>query len=213
MTGKGGVGVAELGSAVGMGCRVSCVRGVGAMKGVGFGPQIKFGATDPGRLGGGVGCCSRRDTRGKRGYDGGGGGYDGIGVGCRHGVPGGRCVRGGWGAGAVKGVGFGPQIKFGATDPEAGMTEKRTRVWRRRGAGATSEVGGGGGGAGAAERGHGCSGGGGAGATEVEAWVWRRRGGRRLAGGGGEGLGCLAVGEPLEHCGDGGVGAAEGGDY
>ena len=50
-----------------------------AAKGVGFGPQIKSGATDFwGVDGGRVGCCSRRDTpvrargrlRGKRRYDG-----------------------------------------------------------------------------------------------------------------------------------------------
>ena len=40
-------------------------RGAGAANGVGFGPQIKFGATDPGASGrrrGGLGCCARRDT-------------------------------------------------------------------------------------------------------------------------------------------------------
>ena len=47
------------------------LRDSGAVNGVGFGPQIKSGATDPGgendgEGGGvtGVGCCARRDTRG-----------------------------------------------------------------------------------------------------------------------------------------------------
>ena len=59
-------------------------RSAGAANGVGFGPQIKFGATEPGAgVGGRSGRLERwrRDTRGKRGYDGRGRGNDGKGCG------------------------------------------------------------------------------------------------------------------------------------
>ena len=104
--------------------------------------QIKSGATDPGA---GVGCCSRRDTRGKRGYDGDGGadmrwwerGWRVVwGLWC--------CERGWvwapdqvWGdgreAGAGVGVGGGGAGHGEIPAASAGMTVMEARVWRKWG--------------------------------------------------------------------------------
>ena len=108
---------------------LAAARGAGAAKGVGLGPRSSLGRRNGGRGKWGW-CCARRDTRGKRGYDGskgagmtdlrvrggGGGGWWEW----RRGSPADRRWR--WLGALVlrRGVGFGPQIKSGATDPEVG---------------------------------------------------------------------------------------------
>ena len=108
-----------------------------AASNVGFGPQIKFGATDPG--GGGwvlvaarYPCSSRgqapRQARVRRELWGGDGGEQGR-----------RTVRN---FRAANGVGFGPQIKFGATDPGRGLGGVRGEIpLFRPGAGSAASAG------------------------------------------------------------------------
>ena len=92
---------------------------------LGLGPRSSLGRREGG---GGMqrGCRARRDTRGKRGYD-------GVGSGAGAAVVGGTESRAArerrWrmarGLRPAHGVGFGPQIKSGATERERGYRARR----------------------------------------------------------------------------------------